>query len=338
MKLLRLDSHTFPMSEIERQRLQEIGFSEVVEIEGYTPREIIDSGKDADVVVVTSNYLSAEVIKELKNCKAIMRRGTGCDKIDIGYATENGIIVANLPEFANTVVAEHAMMLVLAVARKLPVMQYAMQSSDWISVRKIHELTSLAGKTLGIVGFGNIGKAIAVRAKAFEMEIIDYHRHVVPEVENSYGVRPVSLPELLEQSDFVVLSCPLSPETKHMIGEAELKRMKPSAFLINIARGELCDEQALAKALREKTIAGAGIDVYEHLNLFAEAQGQPECLYEGLENVILTPHWAAGSRETTLESLDKTIEQLSMIAKGIFPTSCVNPQVYEKVKDRFGKV
>ena len=337
MKLLRLDSHTFPVSETERKHLKEIGFNEVVEIQGYTPQEIIENGKDADVVVVISNYLQAKVITKLRNCRAIMRRGTGCDKIDIDCATEHGIVVANLPDFANKIVADHAMMLLLAVARKLPVMQNAIQSRDWVRIRKMHELTSLAGKTLGIIGFGNIGKAITVRAKAFEMEVIDYHRHVIPEVEASYGVRPVSLQELLEQSDFVVLGRPLNDETKHMIGEKELKSMKSSAFLINIARGELCDEYALAKALKEKTIAGAGIDVYEHLNMFAEAEGQLECLYKDLDNVILTPHWAAGSRETTIESHNKTMEQLTMIANGIFPSSCVNPEVYDKVKDNFKK-
>jgi D-3-phosphoglycerate dehydrogenase len=287
--------------------------------------------------VVISNHLKANVIEALKNCKAIMRRGTGCDKIDIGYATEKGIIVANLPEFASTVVSEHAMMLILALARKLPVMQHAMQSRDWIRIRKTTELTSLNAKTLGIVGFGKIGKSIAVRAKAFQMEVIDYHRNVIPEVESSYGVEPVALPELLKRSDFVVLSCPLTAETKHMFGEREFRLMKPSAYLINVARGELCDERALAAALKHKTIAGAGIDVYEHLDMFAEAHGQPECLYRDLDNVILTPHWAAGSKETGHESLEKTMEQLRMIVAGIFPSSCVNPEVYEKVKDRFRK-
>lgn len=338
MKLLRLDSHSFPVSDEERKRLKEIGFTDLVEIQGETDQEIAENGQDADVVVVISNYLRASVIDKFSNCKAIMRRGTGCDKIDIGCATKNGIIVANLPDFADTVVADHAMMLLLALARKLPVMQLAVQRRDWIRIRNTHELTSLGGKTLGIVGFGNIGKAIAVRAAAFDMAVIDYHRNVEPEIEKSYKVTPVSLSELLEEGDFVVLACPLTAETEHMIGEEELKRMKPSAFLINVARGELCDEAALARALRERTIAGAGIDVYEHLNMFAPADGQPECLYSGLENVIMTPHWAAGSKETSVESLTKTIEQLGMIVNGIFPSSCVNPEVFEQVKDKYKKV
>lgn len=335
MKVLRLDSLTFPVSAAERHRLHEIGFTEVVEIQGSTPQEIIENGIDAEVVMVISNYLGADVIEGLKKCRAIMRRGTGCDKIDVDYATEKGIIVANLPDFASSVVAEHALMLMLALARKLPVMQQAMESRDWIAIRQANQLTSLKGKTLGVVGFGSIGKAIATRAKAFQMDIVDYHRHVRPDEERSYGVTPVSLHELLERSDFVTLACPLTPETRHMFGASEFNLMKPSAYLVNIARGELCDEEALAQALRTKTIAGAGIDVYEHLDMFSEADGQPACLYEDLENVILTPHWAAGSKETTQESLDRTMEQVGMIAAGIFPTSCVNPEVYEKVKDSF---
>lgn len=338
MKVVRLDSTTFPVHELERKYLREMGFTEIVEIEGTTPDEIIEAGRDAEAIIVISNYLRANVIDELKNCKAIIRKGTGCDKIDLDRATEKGIIVTNLPDFANQDVADHAILLMLAVARKLPVMQKSMETRDWINVKIQNELTRIEGKTMGLVGFGNIGKKVAVRAKAFGMNVVDYHRNVNPEVEESYGVKPVSFETLLKISDFIVLTCPLTKETYEMIGEKEINMMKPTAILVNVARGAVCDEKALAEALRNKRIAGAGIDVYEHINVFAPADGQPQCLYDGLDNVILTPHCAADSKESKLESIEKSMEQLRMIVQGIFPTNCVNTDVYEKVKEKYRKI
>ena len=339
LKVVRLDSETFPVPvvDIEKSYLKEMGFDEIVEIEGRTPQEIIDACKDADVVIVVSNYLKENVIKEFRNCRAIIRKGTGCDKIDLNYATEKGIIVANMPEFGENEVSEHAMLLLLALARKLPQMEKAIIERNWINARKQNVLNRVSGKTLGLVGFGLIGKAVACRAKAFGLNILDYHRNVNPEVEKQYGVIPVPFERLLKESDFIIVTCPLTEETRGMIGERELKMMKPTALLINVARGAICDEHALAKVLKDKTIAGAAIDVYEHLNMFAAPEGQPECLYKDLDNVILTPHCAANSTENAMEGINKSMEQLRMIMQNKFPTSCVNPEVYEKVKDRYVK-
>lgn len=338
MKIVRLDSETFPVIDIERNYLKKMGFDNIVEIEGKVPQDIIDVCKDAEVVIVVSNYLGENVIKEFNNCKAIIRRGTGCDKIDLKYATEKEIIVANLPKFGENEVSEHAILLLLALARKLPQMQKAMIDRNWINVRNQDILTRVSGKILGLVGFGLIGKAVAFRAKAFGLNILDYHRNIDPEVEKQYGVISVTLERLLKESDFIILTCPLNKESKGMIGEKELKMMKPTALLINVARGAVCDEYALAQALKDKTIAGAAIDVYEHLNVFAMPETQPECFYKDLDNVIITPHCAANSAENTIEGIDNSMKQLRMIIQNTFPTSCANPEVYEKVKDRYIKV
>jgi len=338
MKILRLDAETFPPSQQERDVYHEMGFEDTVEMQGKTPEEIIAAGRDADFVVVVSNYLRANVIKEFQKCRAIMRRGTGCDKIDVDFATERGIIVSNLPVFAITDVADHAILLMLALARMLPQVSRAVETKTWLDSRINHQLVRILGKTLGLVGFGNIGKAVAVRAKSFGMDVLSYHRKVKPEEEASLGVTPTTLENLLTDSDFIAIVCPLTNETREMIGRKQIEMMKSTAFLINVGRGGVCDEPALAEALRERRIAGAGIDVFEHINMFSSPEGQDECLYQGLDNVILTPHCAANSMESATESLEKSAEQMRMILAGVFPSSCVNPQVYEKIKDRYTRL
>lgn len=279
MKVLRLDTRIVSVSDAERKGLSEIGFTRIVELEGNSPEEIANTGWDADVIIVISSSLGADVIERLQSCRGILRRGTGCDKINIAAATRKGIVVANLQGFATADVAEHVMMLMLALARNLPAMQRGMALGTYIASRNSCRFVRLEGKTLGILGFGNIGKAVAVRAKAFGMNIIDHHPHVDPEIEAQYGAVPVPFEQLLAQSDFLVMTCPLNEQTRHLIGERELNLMKPSAYLINVARGAVCDERVLAAALRKGTIAGAGIDVYEHINVFEPAEGQSACLF-----------------------------------------------------------
>lgn len=338
MKLLRLDNTVFPVGTYEMELYKKAGFDEVVEIQGESPDEIVRAGAHADVVVVVSNYLRADVIDKLEKCRLIVRRGTGYDKIDVDCATARGIIVTNLPDFACDIVADHAIMLMLALARSLPVMEHAMADRNWISVRNGNPLVKLGGKTLGIIGFGMIGREIARRAKAFDMEVVDYHRRVNPEIEAQYGVTPVPLEELLARSDFIVIACPLTPETEGMIGGGELVKMKSTAYLINIGRGGVTDELALAQALKNREIAGAGIDVYEHVNVFTPPESsQKDCYYVGLDNVILTPHVAANAAETGRQSIEAAMEQINMVLNGIFPANCVNPEVYEKVKTKYVK-
>lgn len=337
MKLLRLDSEVFPVSDYERQRLSELGFSEIVEINGNTPEEIIACGKDADIVVVISGYLPAKVIDKLDKCRLIMRRGTGCDKIDIDRATERGIMVANLPAFAIEDVADHAIMLMLAVARNLHKLLGGVDGRDWVNLKKSVKNTRVSGKTLGIVGFGNIGKEVAMRGRGFGMRIIDYHRTVRPDEEAALGVEPVSFDYLIRESDFIIITCPKTPETLSMFGEEQFKVMKKTAFLINVGRGDVTDEKAFAEAVRNKEIAGGATDVFQHLNMFAPAKGQVESYYSGIENFITTPHCAADTAESKKESIDKYIEQMSLVMGGYFPTSWKNPQVAEKLAGQYRK-
>ena len=336
MKLVRLDSDMFPATAEEIEGYRGLGL-DVAETDVKAPKDIAEACREADFVVVTSDYLRRDVIDMMKRCKAIIRKGTGCDKIDVDYATERGIIVTNLPGFAFEDVADHAMMLVLALARRLPWLENAMAERDWVGERNrnIDKCIRLEGKTMGIVGLGNIGKAIAKRALAFDMRVLTYHRNPAPDEEEKYGAKPVHLDQLIRESDVVVIACPLTDETRGMLSRERIAAMKPTALLVNVGRGGVCDERALADALAEHKIAGAGIDVYEHVSVHQPSDTQGECYFVGLDNVILTPHTAAGSLETTREGTEKTLEQVGMLVRGVFPSSVVNPEVYEKVKQSF---
>jgi len=336
MKMLRLDSELLVVTQYERDRLHALGFDEIDEINGDTPEEIIEHGRDADMVMVMSNYLPERVIESFEKCIAIIRRGTGCDKISIPTATKKGILVANLPAFAIEDVADHAMMLLLALARKLPYQEKALASRDWVNMKKpIYNFPRITGKTVGLVGFGHIGKCIARRCRGFDMRILDHHRHVDPEEEARYGATPVDLETLLRESDFVILCCPQTKETRGMLGKEQFAMMKKTAFLINVGRGAVTDEEALAEAVKNGVIAGAGIDVFEHLNLFASPEGQGPCYYDGIEGIITTPHSAANTAESTRESIDKAMEQIERIVTGHFPSSWVNPEVKDQLRDRY---
>ena len=336
MKIVRLDCYMYPPAPEEIAGYRALGL-DVVETSVKTPAEIAKVCSDADFVTVVSDYVKRDVIEQLKCCKALMRRGTGFEKVDIGYATERGIIVTNLPAYSLSNLADHAMMLMLALARRLPWYENALEKRDWIQSRieNAPRCIRLEGRTLGLIGLGNIGKRIAKRALAFDMNVISYHRHPSADEELKYGAKPVSLDELVEQSDVIIIVCPLSEESYHMINRERIAKMKPTALLINLARGAICDEQALAEALAAHKIAGAGLDDFEHINVHHSPDGQKDCYFTGLDNVIMTPHCAALSPEQALEGAQKMHKQLDMLLNGIFPFSVVNPAVYEKVKDRY---
>ncbi len=329
VKAIRLNADIFPVNDEEREWIKAAGIDELVELEDSGPEAIIQVSKDADVLLVTTAPIGRDVINSLQKCKVICRYGIGTDKIDIEAATKRGIMIVNVPDFCLNEMAEHTMALLLSLARRLSDMNQKMISGEWNAARlsALKGISRVAGQILGLIGFGNIAREVAKRAQAFHMKIIDYHRNVHPEIEKDLGVKPVSLEKLLQESDYVVILIPLSPQTKHIIGERELKMMKKSAVLINMARGLIVDEWALAKALKEKWIAGAGIDVYGHLDVFKEPRGPIESPFFGLENVILTPHVGAVSVEAFDESHKKGIAEVKGILQGLWPQNCVNPHV-----------
>ena len=256
------------------------------------------------IVSVFGQKLPNEVIDLAPKLKLIANYGVGYDNIDIPYVTKKGITVTNTPDPVTEPTAELAMGLMIAVARKIGSLNNQLRNPGNIETGVMKNLsTTLARKTLGIIGMGAIGKALARRALSFNMKII-YHnrRQLNSEIENNYKAKRVSLEELLNQSDVVSLNTPLTKETKHLIAAPEFKLMKNSAFIINTARGSIIKEGDLINALQNKEIAGAGIDVFEN-----EPNASKHLL--AMNNVVITPHVGTATLETR--------EEMSMLVSQI---------------------
>ncbi|MEM4675400.1 MAG: C-terminal binding protein, partial [Nitrososphaerota archaeon] len=234
---------------------------------GITEDDLLAEVKDVDVMLVVYAKITKRIIESAPRLKGIVRYGIGLDNVDIRAATEMGVYVANVPDYCIGTVAEHTFALLLALARKIILADRIIKSASWkVWTQQPIELmgTDLEGKVLGLIGIGNIGSAVAIRAKAFGMKVIAYDPYIEKDRASSLGVELVDLDTLLKNSDFVSIHAPLTPETRGMIGEQELKKMKKTAYLINTSRGPIVKEDALYKALRDGWIAGAALDVYEN--------------------------------------------------------------------------
>jgi len=242
--------------------------------------------------VLFPGILPKEIMREAKSLRLIQLITAGYDKIDIAAAAELGIYVATNGGANACATAEHTIALLLGLYKKLVPADASVRAGTWRKPLTGDNVFEIAGKTVGIIGMGNIGRKVAVRLKAFEAEIVYHDRTQVSEIEAALGARRVSLEELLRVSDVVTLHAPLSDETRNMIGARELAMMKPNAVLLNAARGELVDEAALIAALTNGRIAGAGLDV------FALEPPKPGNPLFGLDNVVLTPHVGGHSFES----------------------------------------
>ncbi|PIE84751.1 MAG: dihydrofolate reductase [Bacteroidia bacterium] len=253
----------------------------------FTPAELLERVPGCEVLCTTFGQpVDRALLQAGRQLKLVANYAVGYDNIDIAAAKELGITVTNAPDSVITPTAELAMALLLAVSRRIAEQDRAMRAErDALTRGFLMRLgLDLAGRTVGILGYGNIGGAVANRCRAFGMNVLYHKRHRLnPEVERGAGIVYASKEEILRTADVISLHTPLTEATHHYIGEAELRMMKPDAILINTARGPVVDEAALVAALREKRIFGAGLDVFEHAD-----KPLPE-LYE-LDNVVLTPH------------------------------------------------
>ncbi|MBE7549882.1 MAG: hypothetical protein HS126_02230 [Anaerolineales bacterium] len=301
---------------------------------GLKPPELLGVIGDYEAVVTRSaTQITAEVIEHGLRLKVIGRAGAGLDNIDIVAAQNREIKVVNCPDANTIAVAEHTMALLLALARGLPRADLSLKQGQWEKSKFMG--TGLSGKTLGIVGFGRIGREVAARAQAFGMKVIINQRRPTPELNLEAGVESVDLLELLRASDFVTLHVPSKAETKNLIGAEQLAVMKPSAYLINTARGTVVDEAALLAALNEGRLAGAALDV------FAEEPAINNVLARH-ERVIATPHIAASTedaqRAAAITIAEKIIELIrevrseSLLGLQVVPMDKVFP--HEKVDQR----
>ena len=293
--------------------------------------EVIEAMKGADVVISWGTAMPREVIESIDTAQAIVNSGHGFDKIDHEAAAERGIMVVNTAGFVSEEVANHAIMLLLACAKKLVVLDQQTRRGDWMGtgLTDLLPMPRLYDQVLGLVGLGTIGRATAMRAHAFGLEVIAYDRYVQPWLAREVRVKLVgSLEELASRSDFVSMHTPLNDETRHLAGEAFFKAMKPSAFFINTSRGGTVDERALIDALRNGEIAGAGLDVFEE-----EPAGADNPLF-AMDNVIVTPHTAGLSSESLGNAAKQIGQETARILRGSLPMSLVNPEVLARIPER----
>ena len=308
--------------EPERQVLAEVG-AELIAAETGDEPELQTLAPTMDGILTCWNPVRESVITAAKKCQVIARYGIGLDNIDVDAATEQGIVVTNVPAYCMDEVSDHAMGLLLACARKIPRFDRAVRNGTW-DQNIGPEMHRIRGKTLGIVGFGRIGQAIIPKAKAFGLTINVCSPRTDPKRIRQQGAQKVTFQELLTTSDFITIHAPLTQETEHMFSDAEFRAMKPTAYLINTARGGIVDTAALTTALRNGDIAGAGLDVLE-----TEPPNQNEELLT-LDNAVITPHAAFVSEDAILELEVTAAKCVAQVLTGQLPESVVNPSVLEQ--------
>ena len=274
---------------------------------------------DVEYFLILGQRITREMMDAAPRLRLIQRTGQGYDNVDIAAAAEKGIPVAIMPTGNAVAVAEHAILLPLALYRHLREMDSDMRAGKWPGLEYRESSYEMEGKVHGFLGFGNIGRLAARRSKAFGTKII-YHDVVAaaPEVEAELGATRVSLEELLQQSDILSIHMPLLPSTRGMIGAEQFKLMKKSALLINTARGPIVDEEALCDALENGTIAGAGLDT------FSSDPVAPDARIRRMPNILMTPHVAGGTGDTFRKQAKGAIDQIIAVENGEDPKFVVN--------------
>ena len=280
---------------------------------------------DADIVWVNggSRVVSADALSAIPRCAAIVRTGSGTDNIPVEEATKMGIVVAHTPEAHHQEVSDHAIGLLFTVVRQTAAQDRATRAGKWDPDCTIR--WHLVGQTLGLVGFGLIARLVAKKVGGFDMTVLACDPYVSARTMAEVGVQAASLNELLSRSDFVSLHSPLTKETHHMIGERELRLMKPEAVLVNTSRGPVIDEPALVKALESGWIAAAGLDVLE------EEPPRPDNPLLRMNNVVVTPHIAGNSDQHEHAAWRLSVDTVIALSKGRWPRRYVNHGVKPKL-------
>lgn len=318
MNIVVLDGYTTNPGDLDWSFLKQFGEYIVYD---RTPRALtVERAKDAEIVVTNKVVLDREILSQLPNCRFIELLSTGYNVIDCGYAKERGIPVSNIPAYSTDAVAQLVFAFILAFSNRVAAHNQAVHAGEWSNCPDFcfwkTNLTELAGKTLGIVGFGRIGQRVAKLAAAFGMRVLACTPHP-KNMQMSGSFSWVAMDQLLTESDFVTLHCPLTPQTEHMVNREFLQKMKPSSYLINTSRGPVIDEAALAQALEEGTLAGAGVDV-----LSTEPPRADNPLLTA-KNCLITPHIAWAGYETRGRLLQICEDNLKAFCAGA-PIHVVN--------------
>lgn len=323
------------------QRFSDLG-AEFVRQHCASDGEFILFARDADAIITVGSIrpVSRKVIENLDRCRLISNTQIGYDSIDIGAATEQGILVTNVPDYCIEEVSDHAMALLLACTRRIVQLNQAAKRGQWglsadgveIQTRIWPGLSRLSGQTLGLLGFGKVARAVASKAQGFQLRMLAYDPYVPRELAEPLGVEMVDWKRLLRESDFLSIHAALTPETRHIMDAGAFKEMKPTACVINTARGGFVDEAALRRALKEGEIAMAALDVTD-----VEPPGLQSALL-GMDNVIITAHSAFFSPDSEAERWYRPTEEVARIMKREWPRSLVNPQAREKHVARWGSM
>jgi D-3-phosphoglycerate dehydrogenase / 2-oxoglutarate reductase len=325
-KTVVITDYDYDDVDVERAIIEQAGLR-LATAQCKTEDDVISVARDADAIIAQYATVGAKAISALTRCEVIARYGTGTDIIDIDAATRHGILVTNVPnDWCENEVADHAMALLLGAARKICKYDQATRAGiwRWQTGEPIHRLS---GRTLGLLSFGAIAQAIGRRAAGFGLRVIASDPYMPAADIADRGAVPVSLEKLLDQADYLVIQAPLTKETHHLIGEPELRRMKPTAILINTARGPIVNDQALYQALTKGWIACAGLDDIEE-EPAKHRDWTPANPLFGLDNVIITPHAAYYSEEAIHTVRDFAASEVVRVLGGQPPLSPVNaPQV-----------
>lgn len=284
------------------------------------PREILleEAGKADALLTMLSDKVDRELLTRSSNLKVVANLAVGFDNIDLEAAKENNVLICNTPDVLTDTTADLAFALLMATARKIPQAVQIVKSGEWRSWGPLlFTGADIHHKTIGIVGMGKIGSAVAKRATGFDMEILYHNRNPKPEVEAAVGAKYCSFEQLVQQSDFIVCLTPLTPETKNLFTEEVFKQMKPSAIFINAARGAVVDEEALYRVLKDKVIAAAGLDVFQVEPIDAH---HPLLT---LDNVVALPHIGSASAETRSAMMALCAENIQLVLNGKVPKTIV---------------
>ena len=294
-------------------------------VDNTIPRDILlEKVRDMDgLLPLLTESIDCELMDAGEKLKVISNYAVGYNNIDVEAATQRGIYVTNTPGILTDTTADAAFALLMAIARRIPEADRHIRAKGWIHAwgPRMYIGSDIHGKTLGILGMGRIGSAMVKRAKGFSMDIVYHDVYRREDLEEELGITYLPLDEVIRSADFLSLHVPLTPETHHMMGAEELASMKEFAFLINTSRGSVVDEKALADALRDGVIAGAGLDVFE-----AEPLSHESPLL-GLDNIVLTPHLASGSIETRTKMATTAATNIVSALRGEIPPNIVNPEV-----------
>lgn len=310
--------------EYELEALSPLG-AEIVEIDAKADADFAAKVRDADAFYAKGRRITKTIIDGLDKCRIIALGSVGVDSVDVDAATAKGIPVTNVPDTFIEEVADHAMMLLLSTYRRLVVQDRLVREGRWTDARPMLSTTPrLWGQTLGLIAFGHVARAVAVRAKAFGLHVIAYDPYIEELVMTQYGVEPVGLMELLKRADFVSMHAPSTASAHRMLTIEHFRAMKPTAIFVNTGRGPTVDEAALIKALEEKWIAAAGLDVLE------QEPVAPQNPLLKMENVILTAHVASASARFDPVRKRRVGQEIALALSGRWPRSCVNPEVLEK--------